>query len=310
MKPSGSSRRRRRSVPAFIRNALRILFVDSLKGWRRDMASFVPAVGAMTLLLLMLGVGGIVAVATMTVLNSQTHEAAVLHLYVREGITDEPGGLVTRLREDPRVRSVTYISKSEALTRAQQHPGLSDLARASDSNPFPASLEVQLARVEDVSAVDASVRDDPNLDPRLPSSYDAGTYERIRQALRLIEAVGAGILLIVLLVAVGVTGAAIRGVALARRDELAVMHLVGAPAWMIRGPFAVQGAASGMVAGILAGVAVLGICAAGLEAAQMSFLGWLPGLSVEIGLLAAAATVAAGIGLGTVASLVELRGLK
>lgn len=165
-------------------------------------------------------------------------------------------------------------------------------------------------RVEDVGAVDASVRGDPNVDPALPSSFDAGTYERIGQALILIDVVAGGMVVIVLLVAFGVTGAAIRGVVLSRRDELAVMRLLGAPGWMIRGPFAVQGAATGTVAGILAGVILLGICAAGLEAAQASFLRWLPGFTVEIGLMAAGSTVAAGMLLGTLASLVELRGLR
>jgi len=264
----------------------------------------------MSLLLVMLGAGSMVTVAGRNVLSSQAQEAAVLHVYLRETAADEPADLASRLRADPRVRSVTYIGKSDALARARQHPGLSDLAQASESNPFPATLEVQVMRVEDVGAVDASVRGDPNVDPALPSSFDAGTYERIGQALILIDVVAGGMALIVLLVAFGVTGAAIRGVVLSRRDELAVMRLVGAPGWMIRGPFAVQGAATGMVSGLLAAVIVLGICAAALQAAQASFLGWLPGFTAEIGLLAAVATVAGGVGLGTLASLVELRGLR
>lgn len=302
--------RRVRRFRNFTRNTLRILFLDSLRGWRRELGTFTPAIGAMALLLLLLGGVSMVGLAGINVLKAQTQQAAVLHVYLRDSTTDEPLDLEARLKSDRRVKSVVYISKSAALARAQQHPGLSDLAQASDSNPFPASLEVQVARVDDVAAVDSSVRNDPSVDPQLPSSYDAATFSRIKQALVVIEAIGAGLLVVVLLVAVGVTGATIRGVVLSRRDELAVMRLVGAPGWMIRGPFAVQGAATGMVAGLVAGIAVLGLSAAALEAAQVSFLRWLPGFTVEMGLVAAGATVVVGIGLGTIASLVELRGIR
>ena len=77
-----------------------------------------------------------------------------------------------QLKADHHVVSVTYVSKEEALARAQHRPGLPELADAAESNPFPASLDVQLKSIDDVAAIDASVRDELVVDPTYPTSYD------------------------------------------------------------------------------------------------------------------------------------------
>ena len=53
----------------------------------------------------------------------------------------------------PHVRAVEHIDKSQALAQAQKRPGLGDLASLSDSNPFPASLEVHVDTPSNVPAV-------------------------------------------------------------------------------------------------------------------------------------------------------------
>src|SRR5690606_35093128 len=48
------------------------------------------------------------------------------------------------------------------------------------------------------------------------------------------------------------TFAACRAAAWARRDELAVMRLVGAPRWLVRAPFVAEGAISGLIGAVFA----------------------------------------------------------
>jgi cell division transport system permease protein len=288
-------------------NTLRILFFDSFGSWRRDFRYFAPALASISLVLIVGGSMGVLAFAGYQLLQAQTRDASVLTVYLIDSDRASVDGLMSRLKSDQRVGSVTYVSKQEALVSAQQHPELAQLADFSGSNPFPASLVVRLKRLSDVGPVDAMVRQDPNVDPQIPTSYDPGAYQHVRLVLQAIFVGGAALLVVGAVVAVGFTGTSIRGVVTARRDELSIMKLVGTPAWMVRGPFVVEGATTGTVAGILAGLCVCGLCLVTIEAGQATYVRWLPGVSMEVAFAAAGLVVAAGFGLGVLASVFELR---
>jgi cell division transport system permease protein len=303
--------KRRVSIPlvAFrvIGNTLGIVFIESLVRWRRELRVFMPALASMTLLLLLGGAVGLLSFAGLSVLSSQTQKAEVLHVYLHDVTVDEVAGLIADLRADPRIKSVTYVSKEEAMTQANQHPGLEQIVAATDANPFPPSLEISVASIGDMAAIDARVRQDSNVDTQLATSYDGDVYKRLSQLVTGIEVVGGGLLLFLTVIACAITATTIRGVAVARRDELRVMWLVGTPSWMVRGPFVVQGAATGIAAGTLAAVFILGLCAAATVTAKQALIQWLPGVSIEVSLIAALVIAGTGGSLGAVSALVELR---
>jgi cell division transport system permease protein len=290
-----------------IGNTLRIVFVESLVRWRRELRVFMPALASMTLLLLLGGAVGLLSFAGLSVLSSQTQKAEVLHVYLHDVTVDEVAGLMADLRADPRIKSVTYVSKEEAMTQANQHPGLEQIVAATDANPFPPSLEISVASIGDMAAIDARVRQDSNVDTQQATSYDGDVYKRLSQLVTGIEVVGGGLLLFLTVIACAITATTIRGVAVARRDELRVMWLVGTPSWMVRGPFVVQGAATGIAAGTLAAVFILGLCAAATVTAKQALIQWLPGVSIEVSLIAALVIAGTGGSLGAVSALVELR---
>ena len=169
-----------------------------------------------------------------------------------------------RLSKDPRVASVTYVTKAEALARAQQIPGLPQLAAATDSNPFPASLDVRVKNIDDVAAIDTLVRTDIAVDPVYPTSYDRGAYQRIQAVLFGAAVAGFAFLSLLGFVAVTVTMNSIRAAIHSRRDEVTIMQLVGAPRWMVRGPFVVEGAITGALSGAVAGLITFGLAMAAM----------------------------------------------
>jgi cell division transport system permease protein len=289
------------------RNSLRIVLIEALVRWRRELRVFMPALASMTLLLLLGGAVGLLSFAGVSLLGTQTRAAAVLHVYLQDGTQNDVAGLISQLQADPRIQSVKYVSKEEALAQAQAHPGLDQIVSATDSNPFPPSLEITVFQISDMGGVDAKVRQDPHVDAQMPTSYDGDTYRRLGQLVTGIEVVGGAVLAFLAVVACAITATTIRGVAVARREEMRVMWLVGTPSWMVRGPFVVQGAATGIVAGTLAGIFILGLCAAAITTAKQVFIQWLPGVSVEVSLLAALVIAATGAGLGAVSALVEVR---
>src|SRR6202011_135714 len=73
-----------------------------------------------------------------------------------------------------------------------------------------------------------------------------------------IGAIAAGLLLLFGLVAYAVIANSMRGIAAARRHEVAVIRLLGARGWMLRGPFVVEGLMIGALAGAVAAAAVAG----------------------------------------------------
>lgn len=84
------------------------------------------------------------------------------------------------------------------------------------------------------------------------------------------------------------------------------MQLVGAPRWMVRGPFLVEGAMTGSVAGLVAGAVTLAASLAGLALGASTFAQLTPGLTVGVCFLAAGIVFLAGLVLGSAASLVSV----
>jgi cell division transport system permease protein len=289
-------------------NLFRYVFGGAARNWIRNIGSTAPALGSMTLLLLLFGLVGLTGFALVNLERVEAVQASLLHVYLRDTVTGgDINTLWNRVAADPRVASVSYTTKSEALVRAQHIPGLPQLATASDSNPFPASLDVQVKNINNVGAIDAMVRNDPAVDPVYPTSYDQGAYQRIQGVLLGVAVAGFVFLAVLGFVAITVTINSIRAAIHARRDEVAIMQLVGAPRWMVRGPFVVEGAITGGVAGAIAGLVTLGLAMAAIQAGSGSFTEFAPGITVAVAVTAAVMVFAVGLGLGSGSSLVSLR---
>ena len=291
-----------------VRNGSRYLVRGALRSWTRNLGSTAPALGSMTLLLLLSGVVGLAGLAIHNVAQAEATQASVLHIYLRDDAKQEDiDSLTARLQYDPRVRSVGYTSKSEALKRAQRRPGLPELADATDGNPFPASLDVQVKQVDQVGAVDAIARHDVAVDQSFPSSYDPGAYQKI-QRLMIGLAVGGGAFMALLaFIAVTVTANSVRAAIIARRDEVSIMQLVGAPRWMVKGPFYVEGALTGGLAGALAAALTLGLTFLAVQAGAGNFAQVAPGVTAQVGVVAAMVIFVVGLLLGSGSSMVGLR---
>ncbi|HLQ60576.1 MAG TPA: permease-like cell division protein FtsX [Candidatus Acidoferrales bacterium] len=299
---------RRRIVFIVARNAFRYLFKGALRSWARNLGTSAPALGSMTLLLMLVGLVGVAGFALTNLAQQQAREASLLHVYLADDAAPaDVDGLMLGLRDDPRVVSVTYVSKEEALARAQKRPGLPDLADATESNPFPASLDVRVKRIEDMAGVDQSVRFIDGVDASYPTSYDPYTYQRIQQLLLGLAVAGAAFLTLLGFVAVSVTSNSIRAAIAARRDEVSIMQLVGAPRWMVRGPFVIEGALTGSLAGALAGLITLGLGLGAIAAGAGSYAQVAPGVSVQVAVGAGALVFLVGLLLGSGSSLVGLR---
>ena len=291
-----------------VRNAGRYLFGSAFRNWIRNFGSTAPALGSMTLLLLLVGLGVLGGLVGQNIASTEARDASILHVYLRDDASSQDiNALETELSANPDVQSVSYVSKDQALARAQHRPGLPELASAADSNPFPASLDVRITSIDRVGRVDATVRRDTAVDPGVPSSYDPNAYRRFQQVLFWVAAVGIAFLILLAFIAVTVTANSIRAAILARGDEIGIMQLVGAPIWMIRGPFVIEGALTGAVAGGLAGILAVVVCLFAVQAGASSFAQVTPGLTMQAGFAIGLALLVIGPLLGSLSSLGSVR---
>lgn len=300
--------KRRRTARIVAANLFRHLVQGSARSWVRNIGSTAPALGSMTLLLVMSGLVGLSGFALYNLDQEETAQASVLQVYLRDDATaDEIAALRNLLARDQRVVSITYTTKAQALQRAQTMPGLPQLAGATDSNPFPASFSVKVKSIDDVGAINAMVRSDVAVDPAYPTSYDQGAYQRVQAVLFGVAVAGISFLALLGFVAVTVTVNSIKAAIIARRDEIAIMQLVGAPRWMVRGPFVMEGAITGALAGAIAGLITFGLAAAAIQAGARGFTQFAPGVTMLVAAFAAALVFAAGLGLGSGSSMLGMR---
>ena len=226
--------------------------------WRGRQAGLLSTL-TIALALFVLG-GFLLVTANLDRLSVEWSRAAELSVYLKDNVTPaERRAIEAAVAPSDVVAAQEFVSKAEALVRFKQTFG--DLSGAIDTlgeNPLPASVEVRLKpgaeAAAGVDALAARVRQLPGVaDVR----YDRQWLARLLSAISIIRGVGF-VLASVLTIAAALTVANVVRLALyARRDELDIMQLVGAPQAFIRGPFVIEGVLQGGV-GALVALAVLG----------------------------------------------------
>ena len=165
--------------------------------------------------------------------------------------------LAARLRADPRISAVRFVSREQALKDLQQVEGIADVVAAIGRNPLPDTLVVS-ARAERIPALAAELG-------KLPGVAHVQADAAWAQRLAALESIGriALVLLATLLgvALVAVTFNTIRLQILTQRDEIEVCKLIGATDAFIRRPFYYFGLLQGLVGGAVALAVVAGALA-------------------------------------------------
>ena len=225
--------------------------------WRGRQAGLLSTL-TIALALFILG-GFLVVTANLGRLGAEWSNAAELSVYLKDDITaGDRRAVELLLTPSDLIAAHEYVSKSDALARFKQTFG--DLAAAVDGvggNPLPASLEVRLRPGPGVSAsVDSLATSVRQMAGVADVRYDRQWLIRVLSAINVIRGVGL-VLGSVLAIAAALTVANVVRLALyARRDELDIMNLVGAPQAYVRGPFVMEGVLQGGIGALVALVAL------------------------------------------------------
>jgi len=242
-------------------------------------------------------------------------EAAEMSVYLNDEVTKEQvQALDVLVAQSGLAERRQYMSKADAVARFREDfPDLAGAAERLERNPFPASLEIRLEAPARTSpaAVD-------ELAARLAAApgvadvrYDRRWLSRLGSAVRFFRTVGLVVVALLAVAAALTVANVVRLAAYARRDEIEIMQLVGAPFAFIRGPFVAEGILQGGVGALLAILLLWAIFTVGkawyghlaLEGLGITSLVFLPaGALVTL--------VAGGMLLGCVGGLIVARAVR
>jgi len=193
-------------------------------------------------------------------------QEARLVVYLAEEVDASRRGEIERLlREAPWVDQVDFVPPAEGAARFRRaFPSLAELVEDSRYGSLPASFEARLR-------APSELEEEPYRQWLARLGGEAGVetidddrdwIEDVETLLVLVRALGSLLTGVLLGAAVFTIAAVVRLTSFLYRDEIAIMRLVGATEFFIRGPFYLEGLLQGFAGGFAAVAALRAVHAA------------------------------------------------
>ena len=183
------------------------------------------------------------------------HVIAFLHDESQNGV---PSGAHTALQGEvetwDEVLAVGYVSKSEAWLEYQEIFANQEELLEIDPTILPASLRIELVDIAFHESVRFRLEQQQQVVRQVATA--AESIEQLQNLSNVLNVLGLGMAVVLGLSAVVLIANTIRLAIYARRDEVAIMKLVGASNWFVRVPFLLEGLIEGLVGAALAVFAV------------------------------------------------------
>jgi cell division transport system permease protein len=248
-------------------------------------------------------------------LTERWGESAEFAVYLRDEITPAQLEVVQSLIDKSGLSAGRqYVSKQQAAERfGKDFPDLGATAGKLSRNPFPASVDVRLrpevrTAEEAVDTLAKTLSSQPGVtDVR----YDRRWLTRLNSVITFVRSIGVIIVALLALASALTVANVVRLAAHARRDEIEIMQLVGAPLAYVRGPLVLEGVMQGG-AGAIVAIVALGVLFAvararyGAAVAEAVGLGAITFLPVELWII----LLLGGMLLGSVGGLIVARSVR
>jgi cell division transport system permease protein len=250
--------------------------------FREALASLWRARGAALLAIATIGVG-LFVLGFFLLVNANVQrvvddwsQSAEISVFLDDAVTADQLRSIDELAARSRLMSHReYISKQQALDRFKaDFPDLAPAAGSAGRNPLPASFELRLRPDvrEAASAVEGLVTTLSAMAGVVDVRYDRQWLARLNGIIRGARIAGAVVVAMLAFAAAMTVANVVRLAATARRDEIEIMQLVGAPFAYVRGPFVAEGILQGGAGAILAIAALAAVFQAGRLRFELTFL--------------------------------------
>lgn len=203
----------------------------------------------------------VIANATFANTINQITERIDVSVYLVDAVSSndqQREDLIIQIERLDSVKSVTYVSKDEALARYkdQNKENLDLLVAISQTdNPLPASLQIKPVNPDNIEPI-RQFLEQPDIKAMQAeqTSYSGDrkqAIDKIGTATTFIRRAGVVGVVVFALISVLIIFNTIRMAIFNRRDELTIMRLLGASTWYIRGPFVVETVFYGVISAII-----------------------------------------------------------
>jgi cell division transport system permease protein len=234
---------------------VRLLFSEAWASIRMNLSTTVAA--TVTVLIGMCLLGLFIGLGTW-VLSWSNHiqKELQVHVYMTDATKSQEYVIGARLRNDKRVKSVTFVSKAAAEAKMRKEfPTL--YSTPLPENPLPDAYVVVPKKAAYTLLIGKDVQKG-NWPGVNSVSWGSATAKRVLTIAKVISIVFLVAVILLVAAATLLIANTIRLSIFARRREIEVMKLVGATNWFIRGPFMLEGLACGLLGSLLA-VILLGL---------------------------------------------------
>ena len=253
----------RRSMTTLFR-----IFRYGLDNFRRNAWLTTAATVVMTITLLIISTTVFARFAFNDTID-QIRQKIDVSVYLRDEATaTQIQGFVEKLKAVEVVTSVTYVSKEQARSdfetqNKSEYEQLQALAELGEDNPFPASLRIKTKDPNKLEELNAVITSNKNLlDQSQPTSYSGerkDAIDKIASVSQFLETAGLVAAAVFVVISIMIVFNTIRMAIFNRRDEIEMMKLIGAEKLFIRGPFIVEAAMYGVLAGIVSVILMYGV---------------------------------------------------
>ena len=231
----------------------RFFWGEVAQNFTRNMTMALTAIGTVAISVVVLGIF-LFARSSFNIVMSAVVNKVDISVYLRnEATAADIDGMMRKLRSDPRIDGVRFVSKQEALEQLRRElRGQVNLSLI-NTNPLPNAFIVHTVDPTDVPVVAESLQTQPSV---AMVNYGSRTTQKLLQMRQVLSTIGIGVIVLLLFATALIIYNTIRLTVYARQREINIMQLVGATNWTIRWPFVFEGVLTGLIGAVI-GLAVL-----------------------------------------------------
>jgi cell division transport system permease protein len=291
---------------------LRYFLKETLLNLRGNKSTTLISMATIAFTMMLFGVFLLLYFNLDALVGSLQQEIKVI-LYLRDGLAEkERADLEGKLRQEPGVSNVLYVSKATALVNFRRSlEGQDILLKGLGDNPLPASFELTLEKAYQSSeAVQRLAQQFKGLNGVDDIQYGREWVDNVNAVLETVRVGSAVIGLILGLAAVVIIAGTIGLTVWSRLEDIEVLQLIGATRAYIQMPFLMEGALMGLIGGVLAIVLLRGVFE--LAKSRLAEVGGFLGGPMNLMFLPMdwlLLFLAVGVGLGCTGSLLSIRRL-
>ena len=226
---------------------------------RRLLHSYLSSIISIALVLLLIGIFGILAVNAGSVQNYFKENVKISAILKESASEQQARKLLRQFGQLPAVKETHYILKEQGTREMQELLGQNFLD-AFDSNPIPISIELNLNgeyfHPDSIRNLSVQLMKEPLVEE---VAYQESLLELLNNNMERIAYFFMVFIALLMFISFVLINNTVRLNVYSKRFSIYTMRLVGAKRSFIRAPFLVKSIFQGMLSGLLAALALLGI---------------------------------------------------